>query len=757
MSASKSEGRPWSLRGLRDPSLSQREVLVGELVAKTGLSPLTVRLCIERGLTDGEKVRDFLEPKLSLLTHPFKIRDLRVAAERLVRARELRERVRVYGDYDVDGTTGAALLSWVFREYGFEFDATQPDRFKDGYGLNAGAVEQASRDGIGLLVTVDCGITSFPALERARELGLEVIIVDHHQVDAIKGLPPALSIVNPQRADCESGLRQLCGCGLAFYLSMGLRILARERGWMKPGTEPNLKQHLDLVVMATAADMVPLLGDNHTLVRHGMEVLRHSSKPGVRALLSAAGLGERELSPGHLGFTIGPRINASGRMKNASVALELLTTSDRDRAEQLAQQLELLNQERGEIQNAIWDEVRLRVEQGLQEGKYQHGIVVADPGWHEGVVGIVASRVTETFHRPAAVLAIREGEGESAAPFAKGSVRSFAGKDVLAALRECAHLLLGFGGHKFAAGLSLSTDKIELFTKAWDEALGRVAEDAAQRPLMIEEACRLEDFDLKTLREIEQLGPFGPGNPEPVFAVEARAGRTSVLKGRHLKMTLGAEEVTESGGLRLTAQMEAIWFHGAERLEMESLKESSFWAGVPEINRFRGQSTPTFRVRDRKSKDAARSDLARVGGLQVMVSLMMLMASVLSACSTAQSRTGNAEVENVAEPLRIEQRSAQTPPSGTEPARNADLKCRKDADCVALEAVCYGWVYVNKDSAEKKRLEILRQKKVVRCSLPGAPEAPEAGEILPHAPAEPRCFQGECTSVMDVRLHPRRN
>src|SRR6185312_1032076 len=228
---------------------------------------------------------------------------------------------------------------------------------------------------------------------------------------------------------CESGLKQLCGCGLAFYLAMGLRIRGREEGWFKDSPEPNLKQHLDLVTMATAADMVPLVGDNHVLVRQGMEVLKRSTKPGVRALLDAAGLTSKDVSPSHLGFVLGPRINASGRMQSASLALELLSTTDPARAFELAHELERLNSERAELQNRIWDQVRARVEKGIAEGKFKSGIVVGDPEWHEGVVGIVASRVTETFRRPAAVIAVRED-------FAKGSVRSFGGKDVLAALRE---------------------------------------------------------------------------------------------------------------------------------------------------------------------------------------------------------------------------------------------------------------------------------------------------------------------------------
>ncbi len=581
--------RVWKLRSHAQRDTGEIDQLISSLRQETGLSPITLKVCILRGFDTAAGIRDYLAPRFENLKSPYSIRDMGLAVERLARARREKVKIRVFGDYDVDGTTGAALLSWIFRDFGFQSDVRQPDRFKDGYGLNVKAVESAVEDGIGLLVTVDCGITSFDAAQRAQELGLDLIVVDHHQLDPVRGLPPAYAVVNPQRKDCESGLKQLCGCGLAFYLAMALRVQGRSEGWFAGGLEPNLKQHLDLVVMATAADMVPLTGDNHILVRYGLEVLKHSKKPGVKALMDSAGLSSRELSPSHLGFVLGPRINASGRMHSASLALDLLTTSDPARASDLAQELERLNTERAEVQNQIWDQVRARVEQGLSEGKYRHGIVVADAGWHEGVVGIVASRVTEAFKKPAAVIALREDLG-------KGSVRSFGGKDVLGALRECAGQLLGFGGHKFAAGLSIGLDRIDEFAEAFDQAIERLPEEVGAASLWVEGECSLDDLDVRSLQELERLGPFGPGNPEPVFTVRALAQSHRVLKGRHLKLSLGGGAQSSSG-----YQMEAIWFNGAERKEvmdqLEQFQERE-WAGVPELNRFRGQVTPTLRVRD---------------------------------------------------------------------------------------------------------------------------------------------------------------
>ncbi|NDD90552.1 single-stranded-DNA-specific exonuclease RecJ [bacterium] len=497
-----SEGTPSADYVSREWRFKDQDATSEELVRITGLSPVTVALCLRRNLKTAEEIAEYLSPRLDRLTSPWLLKDMRRAVDRVATARESGEEVWIFGDYDVDGTTGAALLGLFFRELKIPVQLRQPDRFKDGYGLNVGAVEEASSAGVRLMITVDCGITSFAAARRAAELGLDLIVLDHHQLDQEQGLPQALAVINPQRTDCESGLKQICGCAVAFYFAMALRSHGREKNWWASGAEPNLKQHLDLVVMATAADIVPLIGDNHILVRHGMEVLRNSRKAGVRALLAAAGVADRELSPGHLGFVLGPRINASGRMGSASTALDLLTSDDSQRAMELAQQLEHINAERAELQNQIWDEVRQVVEAGLAEGKFQHGIAVADPGWHEGVVGIVASRVVETYRRPAVVMSVREKD-------VKGSARTFAGKDVLKALRACSEWLIGFGGHTHAAGLTLDSRHFERFQQAFDDAVKFLPEDSEQKPLHLDGQLRFEDMDLKTLQEIERLGPFG--------------------------------------------------------------------------------------------------------------------------------------------------------------------------------------------------------------------------------------------------------
>lgn len=581
--------RSWEFRipkNLTQTQISEQVVSLGEQVQ---LSPITLLVCVLRGLNTPKLIQEQLFPQFIHLTSPSQILGMDQAVERLSRARRVGEKIKIFGDYDVDGTTGVALLSWVFREFGFVFDTEQPDRFKDGYGLNVAAVKRAIEDGCSILCTVDCGISNFDAAKRAQELGIDLIILDHHQIDSEKGLPAAFCIINPQQKDCTSGLKQLCGCSLAFYLAIALRSHGRKEGWFLTGKEPNLKQHLDLLVMATAADMVPLIGDNHILVHYGLDVLKKSKKPGIKALMKVAGLESRDFSPSHLGFVMGPRINASGRIQSASIALELLTTTDFSRALELADQLEKLNQERVEIQDQIWNEARHQIQDGLLAGKFKNGIVVMSEYWNEGVVGIVASRVTETFKKPAVVIALRKEEG-----LGKGSARSFGGRDVLAALRACSQYLVGFGGHSYAAGLSLLQEQFSAFSEAFDTILGGKEFEKPNLPLLIEAESSLEKFSSHVIEELERLGPFGPGNPEPVFLVKARVNSYQILKGKHLRM-----KFISSNGLN---QMDAIWFNAAEKTEcMEQISSSSVewqWAAVPELNRFRGKKTPVLRIRE---------------------------------------------------------------------------------------------------------------------------------------------------------------
>jgi len=564
------------------------------LSESAGISMMAATLCVNRGLNTADEVKVFLNPRLDQLTHPFKITDLEKSARRIFESQTatVPEKIRVFTDYDVDGTSGAALLTWFFRDLKFNFSVKQPDRFKDGYGLNVAAVDEAHADGVKILITVDCGITNFDAAKRAQELGIELIIVDHHLIDPVHGVPPAFAVIDPHRADDTSGLKMLCGCALGFYLCLGIRSMARDAKYFEERAaqgvvEPNMKSLLDLVVIATAADMVPLIGDNRILVKHGLDVLKETQKPGLKALCDQAGFATKTMNASSLGFSIGPRINASGRMGSAETALKVLTTKDSVEAHNLAQELELINKQRMELQNQIWDEVRGKVNQGIEDGKYAHAVVVASENWHEGVVGIVAAKVTEHFKRPAIILAIRE-DG-----IAKGSVRSYGGYNVLEALHLTKDFLAGYGGHKYAAGLSLNQDDLEKFVLAYNEAVGSLSPSKNGDTFELEGKFELKDFTPKAIEEIEKFAPYGTGNPEPMFAVAAYVDQQNVLKGRHVKLKLGPPK-----------SLEGIWFNAAERLEVTELLEKSaqhrevcLFAGIPELNRYMGRVTPTLRIK----------------------------------------------------------------------------------------------------------------------------------------------------------------
>lgn len=585
------DNRIWNFKN-KEESLQKAALSLSE---SAGISLMAATFCVNRGLNTAEDVKVFLNPRLENLTHPFKILNLEKAARRIFESQNKvnPEKIRVFTDYDVDGTSGAALLTWFFRDLKFNFSVKQPDRFKDGYGLNVGAVEEAHEDGVKILITVDCGITNFDAAIRAQELGIELMIVDHHLIDPVRGLPPAFAVIDPHQEGDTSGLKQLCGCALGFYLCLGIRSMAREVKYFESRAipEPNMKSLLDLVVIATAADMVPLTGDNRILVKHGLDVLKDTQKPGLKALCDHAGFSNKTMNASSLGFSIGPRINASGRMGSAETALKVLTSQDPIESHQLAQELEEINKSRADLQNQIWDEVRAQVTEGIEKGKYTHAVVVASENWHEGVVGIVASKVTDHFKRPAIVLAIRE-DG-----IAKGSVRSYAGYNVLEALHLTKDHLAGYGGHKFAAGLSLKQSGLDAFVSAYNAAMSTLTPTKKEETYELEGEFPVADFTPKALEEIEKFAPYGIGNPEPLFAVSASVEEQRVLKGRHLKLKLGSLLKSAKG-------IEGIWFNAAERLEITELLEKSaqhrkvcLFAGFPELNRYLGRVTPTLRIK----------------------------------------------------------------------------------------------------------------------------------------------------------------
>jgi single-stranded-DNA-specific exonuclease len=469
---------------------------------------------------------------LQRLYDPFLMRGMSEATDRLIRGIRSHEPIVIYGDYDVDGITATAVLSWFFRDIGVPAPYYLPHRMREGYGLNAEAVRKLAEQGTRILITVDCGITGHEEVQLARRLGLDVIVTDHHQVPPT--LPDAVAVLNPHQPECAYPGKELSGVGVAFKLVMALRSrLRQESGWV--GRLPNLRQHLDLVALGTIADIAPLLGENRILVRHGLLELTHSQKLGLQTLKRVTHIAEQEIGPRHVGFTLAPRLNAAGRLAAAKAGVELLLSDDAGRAEKLAHYLDAVNRERQMVQAQIYAEAKAVIEaEGGVDNRW--AIVLASEGWHPGVVGIVASKLVEEYGRPTVLIGL---EGETG----KGSGRSIATFHLYNALVACQELLSGFGGHEHAAGLRIQREQVPRF----QEALNRVAQErltaADCAPLLaIDAEVRLEEIDDPFLEFITRLEPFGEGNPQPLLLARGVAvvGAPTLVgkEQQHLRLTL---------------------------------------------------------------------------------------------------------------------------------------------------------------------------------------------------------------------------
>jgi single-stranded-DNA-specific exonuclease len=549
-----------------------------------------------------EAVKRFLEPSLKFLPDPFSLPDMDQAAERLAEAVVEGQKIGIYGDYDVDGTVGSALMRRFLRSLGCEPVVYQPDRQKEGYGVNQAAVEALAAEGIQLLLTIDCGITSVKEVERANELGVDVIICDHHEPKEI--LPPAYAVLDHKRPDNESPIRSLSGAGVAFYLAIATRSILRDIGHFDPDgggeKEPDIRELLDLVALATVADMVPLIDENRTLLKAGLDKLRRSPSLGLKELLRAAGVDPAEASPYHLGFILGPRINASGRLGSANGALELLSTDDPAEARRLAESLNEVNLERMRLQGEVAEAALAQAEALVKEkGADWPALVLYGEDWHEGVIGIVASKVVERFQRPVAIVTFATHTG-----FGKGSVRGFGSLDMTKALEDCASLLNGFGGHKAAAGLSLKKENIEEFRNAFAAAVeAQVSEFTDGRlrllPREVIADVMLADEDLENsgVQLLEKLAPFGIGNAEPVVLVSGwKITGMRTLKERHLKIQFSGAQ---------NRSLEGFWANGVEKKLDESAEEVEIIC-LPQINTFRNLNRLELKIKDiRGRKDSA--------------------------------------------------------------------------------------------------------------------------------------------------------
>ena len=544
-----------SARGLvwRERLSAEAKPLAAAISQRHGLPELLGRVLAARGIAPDD-VPNVLSPTLkALMPDPSSLRDMDAAAARIADAIEARQAVAVFGDYDVDGAASSALLARYLAHHGLKARIYIPDRLFEGYGPNAAAIEGLIKDGARLIVTVDCGTTSIDALARAAELSCDVVVIDHHQAD--ERLPAVTALVNPNRQDDVSGLGHLCAAGVTFLVLVAVTRELRRRGYYAKGTpEPDLMSELDLVALATVADVVPLVGLNRAYVAQGLQVMRWRKNVGLKALSDAAGLNEAP-TPYHLGFILGPRINAGGRIGDAGLGSRLLAGEDEMEAARIAILLDRLNKERRALEKEMLEAALAEADALVTAQPDVPILMVGSHAWHKGIVGLVASRLSERFRRSTCVIA---WEDESEASEGTGSLRSVAGADIGAAVREAVaagHLVKG-GGHAMAAGLTVERAKLAHVKQFLEERLAAsVSEARARSELAVDGALTLAGVTDELLNLVERVGPFGQGNPTPRFAFPAARVRFAKLVGEnHVRCVLEAD-----GGARL----EAVAFRAA--------------------------------------------------------------------------------------------------------------------------------------------------------------------------------------------------
>ncbi|NVM57983.1 MAG: single-stranded-DNA-specific exonuclease RecJ [Desulfobacterales bacterium] len=538
--------KKWSILS---PDHNQGCSLAGAL----GCHPAVATVLINRGISTPGRAACFLKSSLAHVRSPFLMKDMDRAVSRILLALQRGEKVVIFGDYDADGITATALLFRFLTYLDMDVDYYIPDRLTEGYGLSRDYVENhAIPHGIGLIITVDCGISSHEAVRVAHSAGVDVIIADHHEVPPL--VPAAFATLNPKQPTCTSGFTWLAGVGVVFNLVLGLRKRLRDEHFWRTRSEPNLKAACDLVALGTVADMVPILEENRIYVKAGLEVLASGARPGVRALLDVCHISDRALDTRDLAFKLAPRLNAAGRLRHGSLGFELLTTSSVQTARTIAQELNQENTRRQDIEKHILSDISRRLETNPQLlGK--RSLVLDHQGWHVGVIGIVASRLVEQYVRPVVLIAVADGLG-------KGSARgpAAAGFDLFEALKGCAHCLEKFGGHQAAAGLTLKAEKIPGFRTQFEKIVSQTAaaEDFIPK-LVIDSKISPAEISPKLADELEQLAPFGTGNPEPLFMLSDMDVLSARIVGAsHMQMRL---RPSSPPGAEQTRPLDAILFH----------------------------------------------------------------------------------------------------------------------------------------------------------------------------------------------------
>ena len=504
----------------------EEEQAAKELGEKLNMSPILTLLLIRRGITTESAAKRFFRPQLADLINPFLMKDMDIAVDRLNDAMGRKERILVYGDYDVDGCTAVALVYKFLLQFYSNIEYYIPDRYDEGYGVSKKGIDYAKEQGVKLIIILDCGIKAIDEIAYAKEQGIDFIICDHHVPD--EKLPDAVAILNPKREDDPYPFKDLCGCGVGFKF---MQAFAKNNGIPFSRLIPLL----DLCAVSIAADIVPVVDENRILAFHGLKQLNQNPSVGLKAIIDICGLNNRELSMSDIIFKIGPRINASGRMENGRESVDLLVEKDLGMALRMAKHINEYNEQRKDIDKQMTEEANQIVAR-LENQKHQSSIVLYDENWKKGVIGIVDSRLTEIYFRPTVVLT-RDGD------YATGSARSVTGFDIYSAIKSCRHLLVNFGGHTYATGLTLKWDRIKEFRMAFQQYVDdHILPEQTEANLKIDSVIDFKDITKRLHSDLKKFSPFGPGNPKPLFCtLNVYDYGTSKVVGReqeHIKLEL---------------------------------------------------------------------------------------------------------------------------------------------------------------------------------------------------------------------------
>ncbi len=506
------------------------------------------RVLNNRGLTGVDEIRDFLNPTPSQLYDPFLMKDMDLAADRVIRALREQEQILIFGDYDVDGITSVSMLYLFLKDLCGQVSFYIPDRATEGYGISIGGIEQAQSNGCSLIISVDCGITSVDEVKEASNRGIDVIVSDHHEQG--EHLPDAKAILDPKRLDCDYPFKELAGVGVAYKLAQGiLQRLELDQSY--------IEKYLDLVAIGSAADIVPLVDENRVFVKSGLDKLNRDGQEGILILLETAGFNLGNIDVGHIVFGLAPRINAVGRLGQAAPAVELIITRNHFRAQKIARMLEEENRRRKEIDNKTLNEALAKIEKEY-DPENDSVIVLAGDEWHPGVIGIVASRIIERYYRPTVMITVDNGLG-------KGSARSIPNFDIYSALKSCSDYLLQFGGHKYAAGLTIDAKQIPEFRRCFNEvAKSMITGEDLIPKIRIDDELRLDEITKELAGMLNKLAPFGPKNNKPLFVSYGLevVGEPRIVGGRHLKFKVRQNSTV----------LDAIGFNRGE--DLDRLRES---------------------------------------------------------------------------------------------------------------------------------------------------------------------------------------